>query len=122
MIHELGRYRRVSGLVFELNRRCIMKLGSCQPASGSGRRTQSSSAKIIGERIYFGRRAYGTKRTANYKERKQQLIRAFCWSIPSSVGPMYHEIYLLDGTRVVTKADGQETKVPSCSADTSYRY
>lgn len=64
--------------------------------------SQSSSAKIIGERIYFledGRMALKEQRIT--KERKQQLIRAFLLVNPEQRSDrMYHEIYLLDGTRV----------------------
>lgn len=62
----------------------------------------SSSAKIIGERIYFledGKMVLKTQRIS--KERKEQLIRAFLLLNPEErLDKAYHETYLLDGTRV----------------------
>ncbi|MFA7196625.1 MAG: hypothetical protein WC092_03775, partial [Anaerovoracaceae bacterium] len=62
----------------------------------------SSSAKIIGERIYFmeeGRMVLKPQRIA--KARKEQLIRAFLLLNPEErLDKTYHETYLLDGTRV----------------------
>ncbi len=62
----------------------------------------SSSAKIIGERIYFleeGKMVLKTQRIT--KDRKDQLIRAFLLLNPEErLDKAYHETYLLDGTRV----------------------
>ena len=63
---------------------------------------QSSSAKIIGERIYFlenGKMVLKPQRIS--KIRKEQLIRAFLLLTPEErMDKVYHETYLLDGTRV----------------------
>ncbi len=62
----------------------------------------SSSAKIIGEDIYFleeGRMVKKPQRIG--RERLQQLIRAFLLLTPEErMDKDYHESYLLDGTRV----------------------
>ena len=63
---------------------------------------ESSSAKIIGSRIYFmekGRMVL--KEQSLSKERKQQLIKAFLLLTPEKrMDRDYYEVYLLDGTRV----------------------
>ncbi|MBQ2095127.1 MAG: Flp pilus assembly complex ATPase component TadA [Firmicutes bacterium] len=62
----------------------------------------SSSAKIIGENMYFlenGRMALKPQKIS--KERKDQLIKAFLLLTPEErMDKSYHETYLLDGTRV----------------------
>lgn len=77
---------------------------------------QSSSAKIIGERIYFmenGRMTLKFQRIE--EERREQLIRAFLLLTPEErLDRDVHEIYLLDGTRVTifgggTAKTGQDT-------------
>ncbi len=62
----------------------------------------SSSAKIIGENMYFlesGRMVLKPQKIS--KERKDQLIKAFLLLNPEErMDKSYHETYLLDGTRV----------------------
>ena len=62
----------------------------------------SSSAKIIGENMYFlegGRMVLKPQKIS--KERKDQLIKAFLLLTPEErMDKTYHETYLLDGTRV----------------------
>lgn len=62
----------------------------------------SSSAKIIGENIFFledGHMALKPQKIS--KQRKDQLIKAFLLLTPEErMDKAYHEIYLLDGTRV----------------------
>ena len=62
----------------------------------------SSSAKIIGDRIYFmdgGRMRLMPQRIE--KDRLDQMIRAFLLMTPSErMDKSYYELYLLDGTRV----------------------
>ena len=79
---------------------------------------ESSSAKIIGERIYFleGGRMRLMPQSVS-RERRDQLVRAFLLLTPEErMDKDYHEIYLLDGTRItifrgsLTK-DGQDTIV-----------
>ena len=62
----------------------------------------SSSAKIIGNRIYFLENGeMELKRQTMIKERREQLIRAFLLHTPEErLDKDYHEIYMLDGTRV----------------------
>lgn len=64
--------------------------------------SQSSSAKIIGERIYFlqeGKMVLKPQRIS--KIRKEQLVRAFLLLTPEErMDKAYHETYLLDGTRI----------------------
>lgn len=71
----------------------------------------SSSAKIIGERIYFldgGQMRLMPQRIT--KERREQLIRAFLLLTPSErLDKDFHEVYLLDGTRI-TVFGGEMTK------------
>ncbi|NCB41085.1 MAG: ATPase [Clostridia bacterium] len=68
----------------------------------SSKFSQSSSAKIIGERIYFlqeGKMVLKAQRIS--KVRKEQLIKAFLLTTPEErMDKVYHETYLLDGTRV----------------------
>jgi len=62
----------------------------------------SSSAKIIGERVYFledGKMELKEQRIGKF--RREQLIRAFLLLTPDErLDKDFHEIYLLDGTRV----------------------
>lgn len=63
---------------------------------------ESSSAKIIGERIYFmkGGKINLMPQTISSKRRKQ-LIRAFLLFTPDErLDKDFHELYLLDGTRI----------------------
>lgn len=63
---------------------------------------ESSSAKIIGERVYFlerGRMVLKPQKIS--EERRQQLIRAFLMLTPEErLDRDWHEVYLLDGTRI----------------------
>ena len=73
----------------------------------------SSSAKIIGDRVYFlegGRMALKPQKIS--LERRQQMVRAFLLGSPDErMDRDVYEVYLLDGTRVtvfrgsMTKAD-----------------
>lgn len=71
----------------------------------------SSSAKIIGERIYFleeGRMCLKPQKIA--KDRREQMIRAFLLLTPEErLDKEFHEVYMLDGTRV-TIFGGSMTK------------
>ncbi len=72
---------------------------------------ESSSAKIIGERIYFlteGRMKQMPQTIS--EERKEQLIRSFLLLTPEErLDKEFHEVYLLDGTRI-TVFRGSMTK------------
>lgn len=74
--------------------------------------SSSSSAKIIGERIYFlqeGKMALKPQKIS--KARKEQLIRAFLLLNPEErLDKTYHETYLLDGTRVTIYAEPMAKK------------
>lgn len=63
---------------------------------------QSSSAKIIGDRIYFlcgGEMVLMPQRIQS--QRRDQLIRAFLLLTPEErLDREFHEVYLLDGTRI----------------------
>lgn len=63
---------------------------------------ESSSAKVIGNRIYFldqGRMMI-QKQTIS-KERREQLVRAFLLLKPEErLDKDFHELYMIDGTRV----------------------
>lgn len=73
--------------------------------------SESSSAKIIGDRIYFlekGKMILKPQRIE--KDRREQLIRAFLLLTPTErLDKNFHEIYMLDGTRV-TIFGGEMTK------------
>ncbi|WP_051280097.1 P-loop NTPase family protein [Anaerovorax odorimutans] len=62
----------------------------------------SSSAKVIGDRIYFLENGQmKLKEQKISKDRRQQLIRAFLLLTPEErLDKESHEIYMLDGTRV----------------------
>ena len=64
--------------------------------------SQSSSAKIIGDRIYFLQEGRMTLKSQTISvSRKEQLIKAFLLITPEErMDKAYHETYLLDGTRV----------------------
>jgi len=71
----------------------------------------SSSAKIIGDRIYFleGGRMKLKSQTIG-KDRREQMIRAFLLLSPEErLDKEFHEVYMLDGTRV-TIFGGSMTK------------
>ena len=63
---------------------------------------ESSSAKIIGDRIYFleeGRMCQKSQTIS--KDRREQMIRAFLLLTPEErLDKEFHEVYMLDGTRV----------------------
>lgn len=64
--------------------------------------TSSSSAKIIGNRIYFledGKMILKNQKISKF--RREQLVRAFLLLTPDErLDKDFHEIYLLDGSRV----------------------
>ena len=67
---------------------------------------ESSSAKIIGERIYFleGGRMRLMPQSVS-RERRDPLVRAFLLLTPEErMDKDYHEIYLLDGTRTASRS------------------
>ena len=63
---------------------------------------ESSSAKIIGDRIYFLENGTMLKQPQTIsKERREQLVRALLLLSPDErMDKSFHELYLLDGTRV----------------------
>jgi len=77
----------------------------------SDKHKDSSSAKIIGDRIYFlenGRMCL--KPQIISKDRREQMIRAFLLLTPEErLDKDFHEVYMLDGTRV-TIYGGSMTK------------
>lgn len=80
------------------------------------RYAQSSSAKIIGERIYFMEKGRMTLKPQRIGQaRREQLVRAFLLLTPEErLDQDVHEVYLLDGTRVTifgggTAKAGQDT-------------
>ncbi|MBQ2747700.1 MAG: ATPase, partial [Firmicutes bacterium] len=72
----------------------------------------SSSAKIIGDRIYFlenGRMVLKDQRIS--EERREQLIRAFLMLTPEErLDKDFHEVYLKDGTRITIFRRGMVKK------------
>jgi len=68
----------------------------------SGKYRESSSAKIIGERIYFLKDGEMKQMPQTITpERKEQLLRAFLLLTPEErLDKEFHEVYLLDGTRI----------------------
>lgn len=62
----------------------------------------SSSAKIIGDRIYFlinGKAVLMPQRIGT--QRKKQLIKALLLNTPEKrLGDNYHEVYMIDGSRI----------------------
>lgn len=73
--------------------------------------TESSSAKIIGDRIYFLEEGQMClKPQIISKDRREQMIRAFLLLTPEErLDKEFHEVYMLDGTRV-TIFGGSMTK------------
>lgn len=73
---------------------------------------QSSSAKIIGDRIYFMENGHMSLRKQTIsRERKEQLIKAFLLLTPEErMDKTYYETYLLDGTRVTIFAEPMAKK------------
>jgi len=69
---------------------------------------ESSSCKIIGERIYFldnGKMRLMPQRIS--ADRREQLVRALLLSSPENrLDSDFHEVYMLDGTRVTIFRDG----------------
>ncbi len=63
---------------------------------------ESSSAKIIGDRIYFLEEGHMVLKPQKIgKDRRAQLIRAFLLLTPEErLDKEFHEIYMLDGTRI----------------------
>jgi len=72
---------------------------------------ESSSAKIIGDRIYFLEEGQmRLKPQTVTKDRREQMIRAFLLLTPEErLDKEFHEVYMLDGTRV-TIFGGSMTK------------
>lgn len=73
---------------------------------------ESSSAKIIGDRIYFlvhGKTVLMPQRIET--QRRKQLIKALLLNTPEKrIGDNYHEVYMLDGSRI-TIFTGDLTKL-----------
>lgn len=73
---------------------------------------ESSSAKLIGDRIYFlenGQMRLKPQRIT--KERREQMIRAFLLLTPEErLDKETHEVYMLDGTRVTIFGGGMTKK------------
>lgn len=69
----------------------------------------SSSAKIIGERIYFlldGKQVMQRQTISN--ERRKQLRKALLLNTPKKrISDDYHEVYMLDGTRITIFGEGR---------------
>lgn len=74
--------------------------------------SESSSAKIIGDRIYFlehGQMCLKSQKIT--KERREQMIRAFLLLTPEErLDKETHEVYMLDGTRVTIFGGGMTKK------------
>ena len=70
--------------------------------------SESSSAKIIGDRIYFMQGGSMVKRPQTIsKERRSQLIRALLLNSPKEkTGRDYYEVYMPGGTRVTAFQNG----------------
>ena len=72
----------------------------------------SSSAKIIGDRIYFledGQMCLKPQTIS--KDRREQMIRAFLLLTPEErLDKEFHEIYMLDGTRITIFGGGMTKK------------
>lgn len=69
---------------------------------------ESSSAKIIGDRIYFlDEGQMSLKPQTISKDRREQMIRAFLLLTPEErLDKEFHEVYMLDGTRVTIFGGG----------------
>ena len=72
----------------------------------------SSSAKIIGDRIYFLENGQMCLKPQTIpKERREQMIRAFLLLTPEErLDKEFHEVYMLDGTRVTIFGGGMTKK------------
>lgn len=74
----------------------------------SEKHKDSSSSKIIGDRIYFleeGRMCLKPQTIS--KDRREQMIRAFLLLTPEErLDKEFHEVYMLDGTRVTIFGGG----------------
>jgi pilus assembly protein CpaF len=70
--------------------------------------SESSSAKIIGDRVYFMRSGRMIKRPQTIsKERRSQLVRALLLNSPKEkTGRDYYEVYMPGGTRVTAFRNG----------------
>jgi len=74
--------------------------------------SNSSSAKIIGDRIYFMKdgRMVLMKQRIN-RERREQFVRALMLRTPEErMDKDFHELYLLDGTRITVYNDNLTKK------------
>jgi len=73
---------------------------------------QSSSAKIIGDRIYFMENGKMVlKKQGISSERREQLVRALMLRTPEErLDKDFHELYLLDGTRITIYNDNLTKK------------
>lgn len=62
----------------------------------------SSSAKVIGDRVYFLEKGRMTLKPQRITEaRREQLVRAFLMLTPGErLDKDFHEVYMLDGTRI----------------------
>jgi len=78
--------------------------------------SDSSSAKIIGNKIYFLENGKMTLKPQTIsEERKEQMIKAFLLLTPEErMDKAYHETYLLDGTRVTVFTEPMAKKGQSC--------
>lgn len=78
----------------------------------AGRFRDSSSAKIIGDRIYFledGKMCLKPQTIS--KDRREQMVRAFLLLTPEErLDKEFHEVYMLDGTRVTIFGGGMTKK------------
>jgi len=78
--------------------------------------SDSSSCKIIGERIYFlvdGKMKIMPQRIG--RDRREQLIRALLLLSPEErLDKDFHEVYMLDGTRVTVFREGLTKKGQEC--------
>lgn len=76
----------------------------------------SSSAKIIGEHIYFLEAGQMVQRPQKIgKERREQLIRALLMLTPEErLDKDFHEVYLLDGTRITVFRNRMVKKDREC--------
>lgn len=77
----------------------------------TGEYTESSSCKVIGDRIYFQEKGKMILKPQKIsQERREQLIRAFLLITPEErLDKDFHELYTLDGTRI-TVFQGESVK------------
>ncbi len=73
---------------------------------------QSSSAKIIGDRVYFMEKGKMVlKKQRINSERREQFVRAIMLRTPEErMDKDFHELYLLDGTRITVYSDSLTKK------------